>query len=426
MIDYTNINWEPFFSAYENDTVVKAIVGEVSGNGHRVFVMGVPAYLPKSQKIPDMELTTGGDVDVCIIKIMPETNNVVVSARVAAEIKARSEARDLQVGDIVPVRVKNIVSFGVFVSILGCPDGLIFLKELSYQSIHSADEVVSLGDEFNAKVIKISKKDGKTRFELSLKQLLPDPWESFPHSVGDIVEGEVSALVDYGAFLNIASVTGILHRSELSWTKMEVPLREMLSIGDKIKVMIISLDKENKKMALSLREVEGDPWQKLEHTEGDVVEGRILNKTSIGLFVGLESNIEGLLHKNDLAWFSDDQKALLETLKVGDMIRAVIISIDRVKKKLGLSMKLLHPHPYDTFVAEHPSGTTFDATILRNNVPGTMHVALPIGKFQIFFDPILRRSWNEIIERYPVSGTIPIKTRSYDPEAKKIEFSPAI
>ena len=426
MTDYTSINWEPFFSAYENDTVVKALVGEVSGNGHQVFVMGVPAYLPKTQKVAGMEVETGEEVEVCIIKIMPETNNVVVSARVAAEKKALSEAKDLQVGDIVSVKVKNLVSYGAFVSIEGCPDGLIFLKELSYKSIHSADEVVAVGDEFNAKVVKISEKDGKTRLELSLKQVLPDPWESFPYAVGDIVEGEVATLADYGAFLNIASITGILHRSELSWTKKEAPLREMLSVGDKIKVKIISLDKENKKMALSLREVEGDPWLKLEHAEGDVVEGQILNKTNFGLFIGLEGNIEGLLHKNDLAWLSDNQKALLETLKVGETIRTVIISIDRVKRKLGLSMKLLQPHPYDTFVAEHPIGTTFDAIVLRNNVPGTMHITLPIVKFQIFFDPTLRSSWNEIIERYPVSGTIPIKTKSYDPEAKKIEFSPAI
>lgn len=425
MTDYTSINWETFFSAYVNGTVVKAIVGEVSGNGHQVFVMGVPAYLPKTQKVAGMEVETGGEVDVCIIKIMPETNNVVVSAKVAAEKKALSEARELNVGDIVPVKVKNLVSYGAFVSITGCPDGLIFLKELSYKSIHSADEVVAVGDEFNAKVVKISEKDGKTRLELSLKQALPDPWESFPYAVGDIVEGEVATLADYGAFLNIASVTGILHRSELSWARKEVPLREILIVGDKIKVKIMSLDKENKKLAVSLREVEGDPWQKLELVEGDVVEGKILNKTNFGFFIELKGDIEGLLHKNDLAWISDDQKKLLESLKVGETIQAAIISIDREKKKLGLSMKYLQPHPYDTFVAEHPIGEIIEATVLKNNVPGTMHIILPIGKFQIFFDPTLRGSWNEITERYPVSAKIPVKTKAYDPETKKIEFTPA-
>ena len=130
MTDYTNINWDPFFSAYENDTVVKAIVGEVSGNGHQVFVMGVPAYLPKTQKVPDMELTTGGDVDVCIIKIMPETNNVVVSARVAAEKKAGDGAEKLEVGQVVTARIKAIAQFGAFASVNGV-DGLIHITELS-------------------------------------------------------------------------------------------------------------------------------------------------------------------------------------------------------------------------------------------------------------------------------------------------------
>lgn len=426
MTDYMSINWEPFFSAYENDSVVKALVGEVSGNGHQVFVLGVPAYLPKTQQVPGMTVETGSEVDVCIIKIMPETNNVVVSAKEAEKHQSQIKAQDLKVGDIVPVRVKNIVEYGVFVSISQGIDGMIFLKELSYNKIHAAEEVVAVGDELKARIVNIYEKDGRLRIELSLKQALPDPWDSVSFHVGDLVDGTVANIVDYGAFLNIGTVTGILHRSELSWSQKDPNPREYLSVGDKLTVKIISLDKENKKMAVSLREVEGDPWLKMDLEVGTIVEAPILNKTSYGFVVGQKDGIGGLLHKNDLAWLSEDQKALLGTLKVGDMVRVVVTSIDNAKRKLGFSMKHLLPHPFDTFVSDHPFGTTVDATVLRNNVPGTMHVTLPIGRFQIFFSPELKASWEEVKERYPEAGTIPVTVKSYDPESKRIEFAPAI
>ena len=200
----------------------------------------------------------------------------------------------------------------------------------------------------------------------------------------------------------------------------------MLSIGKRIKVKILTIDKKNMKIVVSLRGAETDPWNELQPKVGDVLEGQILNKTTLGLFIGLKGGIEGLLHKDNLSWLNDDQKSLLESLKVGDTIQTVIIGIDSAKRKLELSMKHLHPHPYDTFVSEHPDGTVIEATVLRNNVPGTMHITLPIGKFQIFFAPELKASWEEVKERYPVSGMIPVKTKSYDPQAKRIEFAPAI
>ena len=426
MTDYTHIEWGPFFAAYENDTIVSAIVGEVSGNGHQVFVMGIPAYLPQSQHVPGRKVEPGGKVDVCIIKIMPETNNVVVSARVAEKVRAETEAQEIQVGDIVPVRVKNLVEYGAFVQIANGVDGLIFLKELSYNKVHSAEEVVSPGDEFKAKVVKISEKDGKRRIELSLKQALPDPWEDITYQVGDIVEGEVANLADYGAFLNIGTITAMLHRSELSWTKKNPVPREFLSVGDKVRVKIMSIDKEEKRMLVSTREVEGDPWQKLNIKEGTVVEGVIQGKTNFGFFVELGGGIAGLLHKNELAWISDRQKSLMETLKAGDTVRVVVTELDSAKRKLSLSMKHLESHPYDVLVNEHPLGTVFEATVLRNNVPGTMHVSLPAGKFQIFFHPELRYDWDAVKAQYPVDATIPVRITAYDSEAKRLTLVPAI
>lgn len=426
MIDFTNVDFGPFLKAYHEEAIVKATVGEVSGRGHRVFLFGIPAYLPASQEVFGRPVDTGDEVDVRIIKIMPETNNVIVSAREAQRLIAQADAKELHVGDIIPVKVKTIVHLGTFVSIEGHPDGLIYRKELSYNYLQSADEVVAVGDEFDAKLVNINEKEGKTLIELSRRQALHNPWESLPFKVGDIVEGMVAAISDSGAILNIGPVMGTLHRSELSWTNKNASLREMLSIGKRIKVKILTIDKKNMKIAVSLRRAETDPWNELQPKVGDVLEGQILNKTTLGLFIGLKGGIEGLLHKDNISWLNDDQKSLLESLKVGDTIQTLIIGIDHAKRKLELSMKHLQPHPYDTFVAEHPSGDTIEATVVRNNVPGTMHISLPIGKFQIFFDPTLRNSWNEIMERYPVSGSISVRTKSYDPESKKIEFAPAI
>ena len=426
MTDYRSINLEPFFSAYKNDTVVKAIVGEISGNGHQVFVMGIPAYLPKTQQVPGATVSPGDEVMVTIIKIMPETNNVVVSAKEAAKLLSQKKAQDLKVGDIVSVKVKSIIDYGVFVSISEGVDGMIPLKELSYNKIHAAEEVVAVGDEFKARVEKLYEKDGKLRIELSRKQALPDPWESLSFQVGDIVDGTVTNIVDYGAFLNVGPVTGMLHRSELTWSLKDPNPKEYLSVGDKLRIKIINLDKENKKMAVSLREAKGDPWLKMDLEVGAIVEASILNKTKSGFMVGQKDGIGGLLHKYDLAWLNDDQKALMETLKVGDTVRVVVTSIDKAKRKLGFSMKHLEPHPFDTFVSDHPLGTTLEATVLWNNIPGTMRVNLPIGKFQIFFPPELKVSWEEIKEQYPEAGTITVTIKSYDPESKRIEFAPAI
>jgi len=425
MIDYTSLNLEPLLKAYDEDAVVKAMVGEVSGNGHQVFVFGIPAYLPKSQEVPGQPVETGDEVNVKVIKLMPETNNVVVSARVIVEGSDSVDVASLSVGDIVPVKVKNIVPYGVFVNLGRGVDGLIFLKELSYRKVHSAEEVVSVGDEFNAKITDIKEKDGKTRIELSLKQALPDPWDSVDLQEGQIVDAVVVSLADYGAFVNVGPVNAMLHRSELSWTEKNPVVKNYLSVGDKITVKIVLLDKENKKMAVSLREVKGNPWNSLDLEVGTVVESQILNKTAFGLFIGEPDGIQGLLHKDELAWLPAEQKALMDSLQVGESIRVVVRNIDKDKRKIAFSRKLLYPHPYDTFVSEHPAGVSFDATVGYNTIPGSMKIQLPIGQFQVFFNSSYREVWDEIKERFPVGGSLPVMVKSYDPEKKKIEFEPA-
>ncbi|MBR6871394.1 MAG: S1 RNA-binding domain-containing protein [Candidatus Methanomethylophilaceae archaeon] len=426
MTDYTNINWDPFFSAYENDTVVKAIVGEVSGNGHQVFVMGVPAFLPKTQKVPDMELTTGGDVDVCIIKIMPETNNVVVSARVAAEKKAGDGAEKLEVGQVVTARIKAIAQFGAFASVNGV-DGLIHITELSYNQIRHPSDVISVGDEIPVKVLSISVDDkGKRKIELSHKQALPDPWETLPFKEGDKVEGVVTNIEDYGAFLSIGEVNALLHRSEITW-ETEYPLvRNLLAVGDRLTVKIKSMDVKNKRVSVSLREISGEVWDQSDLSVGDVIEVGVLrhSPSGSGLIVGEPNGIQGVLNRKEMAWSKDEAKAYEASVKDGDTIQVAIISFDKEKRKMSVSRKPLLESPADAFIREHPVGSVFVGDVVKNTPPGIIKISIPIGEFRIAFDPSSIEHWYDIMRQYPIGGKLPVLIQDYEPDTKKITFVP--
>ena len=425
MFDYTTMDLEPVFKAYEERKIIPALVGDVSGNGHQVFVFGVPAYLPNSQE-GGITVEEGKEVEVCIIKILPEANSVVVSPRVAAELKAIKEAQNLTVGDIVRVRVKNIVDYGAFVTTEAGVDGLILLKELSYTKIHSADEVVSVGDEIDAKVIKISEKDGRTRVDFSYKLTLPDPWDSLTLEEGQIVEGTVVSISDYGAFVEVDSIEGLIHRNEMSWGRQSPDPKEYFTLGEKVKAKIVMLDREKKKFALSIRELEGDPWDKLTLSVGDILETKILNKTNFGFFLGEDAGIQALLHKNDLAWTVKEQAELMESLQVGDTLKAAVLSIDKGKKRIALSRKLLFPHPYDVFFEEHPVGSIIEGTVIKNSSVGKMNVDLPFSTFTIHFPPELRVRWDEVMERFPVGSSVPLEVTAYYQENHNLTFRPVV
>ena len=344
MTDYTTIDFAPLFTAYDKETIVKTIVGEISGNGHQVFIFGIPAYLPSSQENSDEQVKTGQEIDVCIIKIMPETNNVIVSARVARKKKASLDLGKLEVGSIVSAKIKSLTEYGVFASI-GNIDGLIPINELSYYRFNDPFEVVSVGQEIPVKILKISDEDkkGKRKVKLSYKQALPDPWDSTHFNVGDIVDGTVSKISKYGLFVTINGFNALVHKSELSWTQKDPEPESFAKIGDTLKVRIVSLDRENKKIAASVREVYDDPWKTIEIKPGDVFEATITNKTNYGFFLKIADGFEGLLHNLDLAWDKLERKALKNSLNIGDTIKVVLLEIDKDKHKLQFSLKHLIP-----------------------------------------------------------------------------------
>lgn len=341
MTDYTTVNYEPLFRAYDEQTIVKATVGDLSGKGHQVFVFGIPAYLPMTQEVPGMDVEPGHEAEVCIIKLMPETNNVVVSARVAADKKTNAAAEKMEVGEIVNACIKSITKYGAFASV-GNVDGLIHITELSYNRISDPAMIVSIGQIIPVKIIGISEDSkGKKKIELSYKQALPDPWDALTIKVGDIVEGVVDRIVDFGIFITVNGVPVMIHRSELSWMNHSPNPHSFAKIGDIIRAKIQSIDIQQKKIAASIKEISEDPWKALSIEPGDILEVVITNRTNFGFFVGVGNGVEGLVHNNDLGWTSKDREAMKSTLSIGDTIRVVLLDIDKEKHRLSFSLKHL-------------------------------------------------------------------------------------
>ena len=425
MIDYTILDLEPVLKAYEEQSVVPALVGDVSGNGHQVFVFGVPAFLPYSQET-EATVEEGREIDVCVIKILPESNNVIVSAKVAYEQKALEDAQTLNVGDVVRVRVTSIADYGVFVTTEAGVDGLILLKNLSYKRIKSADEVVSVGDVINAEVINVSKKGKKTIIEFSHKNTLPDPWDNTTIEEGQIVEGIIVNISSFGLFVEVGSIIGLIHQSEITWARQSPKPQDYFSPGDKVKAKVISINKEEKKLALSIRCMEENPWDRLNLNKGDIIESKIQAKTEFGLFLEVSDGIQGVLHKNDLAWTSKEQAELFESLQIGATLNVAVKSIDEKKRRISLSRKKLCPHPYDVFLKEHPTGSVIEGIVVDNSSVGEMKVDLPINTFTIQFSSEDRNRWEELVKQYPVGAYLPLEVKAYSYETHSLLFRPVI
>ena len=347
MTDYTSLDYTQLFTAYDRQSIVKAVVGEVSGRGHQVFVLGFPAFLPVTQEVPGESAETGQEVEVCIIKMMPETNNIVVSARVAAEKKASDEAEKLEVGQVVTARIKSLTKYGAFASVGGA-DGLIHITELSYNMISDPSEVVAVGQEIPVKILNISEPNekGKRKIELSYKQVLPNPWESLSIKAGDLVDSTVDRITDFGLFFSVEGVQAMVHRSELSWIQKSPEPKDLYKVGDPIHAKILSIDIGMKKIAASVRETTENPWDTLTLEPGDVVETVITNKTKFGFFITVAEGIEGLIHNNELAWTNIEKKAMMESLSVGDTVKAVLLEIDKGNHRLSFSIKHLTQPPF--------------------------------------------------------------------------------
>ena len=365
-------SWDLVNEAYEKDEIVKGYVKCRTKGGMIVDVFGIEAFLPGSQidvkPIRDYDVYVNKTMDFKIVKINNEYRNVVVShkALIEAEIEAQKAEiiSKLEKGQILEGTVKNITSYGVFVD-LGGVDGLIHITDLSWGRINHPEEVVQLDQKINVVILDFD--DTKKRIALGLKQLQPHPWDALDPDlkVGDKVKGKVVVIADYGAFVEIQpGVEGLIHVSEMSWSLHLRSAQDFLKVGDEVEAVILTLDREERKMSLGIKQLKEDPWATI--TEKYPVNSRhiatVRNFTNFGVFVELEEGVDGLVHISDLSW-TKKIKHPSEFTSIGDKLEVVVLEVDKENRRLSLGHKQLEENPWDVFETQYPLGSIHEGTV---------------------------------------------------------------
>ncbi|MBT8762813.1 30S ribosomal protein S1 [Desulfohalobiaceae bacterium Ax17] len=331
----------------ENGTIKARIIKRIKG-GYHVDLGGIIAFLPGShvdlRPVPDMDALVGQEFDFRVLKINRRRSNIIVSRRVLLEEEREKKREELlstlAEGQVVKGKVKNITEYGVFID-LGGVDGLLHITDMSWKRIKHPKEMVQLGDELELKVLSFDPEEKKV--SLGLKQLVPDPWanitERFPE--GAKLTGKVTNLVDYGAFVELDSgVEGLVHISEMSWTRKLRHPSQMVKVGDEVEVVILGVDAERKRISLGMKQVNPNPWDIVaeKYPEGTILEAPIKNITEFGLFIGIEDGIDGLIHVSDISWTKKIRHPN-ELYKVGDIVRAKVLTVDKENEKFTLGIK---------------------------------------------------------------------------------------
>jgi len=363
--------WNEISKAYDDDRAVEGtIVSRVKG-GLAVDI-GVKAFLPGSQvdlrPIRNLEDMLGKKLEFKIIKFNQRRGNIVLSRRVLLE-KERKKLREetlgqIQEGQIVDGVIKNLTDYGAFID-LGGIDGLLHVTDMSWGRVNHPSELFQVGEEIKVKVLKFDQET--ERVSLGLKQIQPDPWvdASMRYPIGKRVSGKVVALTDYGAFLELeAGIEGLIHVSEMSWTKRVKHPSKVVSIGDVVEAVVLDVDETNRKISLGMKQIEPNPWDVIEekYPVGTHVSGQVRNITNFGVFVGLEEGIDGLVHVSDISW-TEQIKHPSEKFQKGDEINAVVLKIDKENEKFSLGIKQLEANPWDDIQKRYPIGTEIEGEV---------------------------------------------------------------
>ena len=380
-------SWDRVNEAFEKDEIVKGYIKCRTKGGMIVDVFGIEAFLPGSQidvkPIRDYDVFVNKTMDFKIVKINNEYRNVVVShkALIEAELEAQKAEiiSKLEKGQILEGVVKNITSYGVFVD-LGGVDGLIHITDLSWGRINHPEEVVSLDQKINVVILDFD--DVKKRIALGVKQLTPHPWEALDPNikVGDKVKGKVVVIADYGAFVEIQpGVEGLIHVSEMSWSQHLRSAQDFFKVGDEVEAVVLSLDRDERKMSLGIKQLKPDPWANIveEYPIGSKHTAVVRNITNFGVFVELKEGVEGLVHISDLSW-TKKIKHPSEVVAVGDKIDVVVLDVDQAIRRLSLGHKQLEESPWEEYESVYTIGSVHDGTIVSLNDKGAV-VALAEG-----------------------------------------------
>ena len=380
-------SWERVNQALENDEIIKGFIKCRTKGGMIVDVFGIEAFLPGSQidvkPIRDYDVFVNKTMEFKIVKINHEFRNVVVSHKALIEAELEAQKADiiskLEKGQVLEGTVKNITSYGVFVD-LGGVDGLIHITDLSWGRINHPEEVVKLDEKINVVILDFD--DTKKRIALGLKQLTPHPWDALDPNlkVGDKVSGKVVVLADYGAFVEIQpGVEGLIHVSEMSWSSHLRSAQDFLKVGDEVEAQILTLDREERKMSLGIKQLKEDPWATIseKYPVGSKHSAVVRNFTNFGVFVELEEGVDGLVHISDLSW-TKKVKHPSEFTAIGEKLDVVVLEIDQENRRLSLGHKQLEENPWDVFETVFTVGSIHEGTIVSFNDKGAT-VALEYG-----------------------------------------------
>ncbi len=387
--------WNDIMKHYEEDKPVHGVVTHKVKGGLSVDI-GIAAFLPGSQidlqRVTDFDQFVGQTIPAKIIKVNQKRGNVIISRRKYLS-DIRSEARKkilgtLDEGQIIQGTVKNITNYGVFIDIGGL-DGLLHITDMTWGRIAHPSELVRIGDTITVKVLSFDKDNEK--ISLGLKQLQENPWKAVENlEVGKRIKGKISSITDYGLFVEVAKdIEGLVHISEISWTDRINDLQKRFKVGNEIEILIVSIDKENRRMSLSIKQLEKNPWESIEETfkPGEKVKGTISNITDFGIFVQIVPGIDGLVHISDLSW-TEHIDHPRDRYAIGDEVEAVVLGIDKENKKVSLGVKQLISDPWDTVEAQYPANTVIDGEISKITNFGAF-VKLPNGIEGLIHNTIL-------------------------------------
>lgn len=420
--------WDRINQALQDKETIKGFIKCRTKGGMIVDVFGIEAFLPGSQidvkPIRDYDIFVGKTMEFQVVKINQEYKNVVVShkALIEAELEAQKQEiiSKLQKGQVLEGTVKNITSYGVFID-LGGVDGLIHITDLSWGRVNDPHEVVQLDQKLNVVILDFDEE--KKRIALGLKQLTPHPWDALAPElkVGDKVQGKVVVMADYGAFVEIApGVEGLIHVSEMSWSQHLRSAQDFLKVGDEVEAVILTLDRQERKMSLGIKQLKEDPWKDIEekYPVGSKHQGKVRNFTNFGVFVELEEGVDGLVHISDLSW-TKKVKHPSEFTQLGAELDVVVLEIDKANRRLSLGHKQLEENPWDKFEGLFEDGSIHEGKVVEILDKGAV-IQLEEG-VEGFATP--KHLVKEDGSRVQLGETLPFKVIEFNKDNKRVILS---
>ena len=427
------VSWTRLEKAMAEGEIINGIVnGRVKG-GLTVLINGIRAFLPGSlidlKPIKDTGQFEGKELELKVIKIDKKRNNVVVSRKSVLELTIGEDRtkliESLTEGSSISGVIKNITDYGAFVD-LGGIDGLLHITDLAWRRIKHPSEVLTIGDEITAMILKYDQE--KNRVSLGLKQLETDPWSTLndKYPLSSKVEGVVTNLTDYGAFVEIEpGIEGLVHVSEMDWTNKSIHPRKVVQLGDSVKVAVLEIDSNKRRISLGMKQCHPNPWEKFSESfkKSDIIEGPITSITDFGIFVGLDGGIDGLIHMSDVTW-EDDPSEIIKSYKKGDNIKAAILQIDIERERISLGLKQMNSDPFESYISVNPKGTILNGTVKDIDDKGaTIKLSDEVDAYMKNSESSMDQKIKNISELFQIGDEINGMINSIDKKSRTISFS---